>query len=64
MFFVLSKDTVPKQGRVTSLANDIATQPDIVLITTVEDNKSTFETTEYTHRILRINNRKYKHNSV
>ena len=56
--FVLSKDNVPKQGRIPSLANDIATQPDIVLIMTVEDNKSTFETTEYTPRILRINNRK------
>lgn len=56
--FVLSKDNVPKQGRIPSLANDIATQPDIILIMTVEDNKSTFETTEYTPRILRINNRK------
>lgn len=56
--FVLSKDNVSKQGRIPSLANDIETQPDIVLIMTVEDNKSTFETTEYTPRILRINNRK------
>ena len=56
--FVLSKDNVPKHGRIPSLANDIETQPDIVLIMTVEDNKSTFETTEYTPRILRINNRK------
>ena len=56
--FVLSKDNVPKQGRIPSLANDIATQPDIVLIMTVENGKLTFETTEYTPRILRINNRK------
>ena len=56
--FALSKDNVPKQGRIPSLANDIATQPDIVLIMTVENGKLTFETTEYTPRILRINNRK------
>ena len=56
--FVLSKDNVPKQGRIPSLANDIATQPDIVLIMKVDNGKLTFETTEYTPRILRINNRK------
>lgn len=56
--FVLSKDNVPKSKCVIPLDTDIDSQPDIVLIVTVENGKLTFETTEYTPRILRINNRK------
>lgn len=56
--FILSKDNVPKSKCVIPLDTDIDSQPDIVLIVTAENGKLTFETTEYTPRILRINNRK------
>ena len=56
--FILSKNNVPKSKCAIPLDIDISSRPDIVLIITVENGKLTFETTEYTPRILRINSRK------
>lgn len=52
--FVLDKENVPVSKEIFPLDIDIATQPDIVLIVTVENNVFNVETTEFTKRILNL----------
>lgn len=53
--FTLSKNDKPLSNQLLPLDIDLMTQPDIVLIATVNNDKLEINTTTYTQRILTIN---------